>query len=53
MLGRSIPDLRRVVARFGLMRMASMWIASRGAHARVFRDEDSAKEWLLEADPAP
>jgi len=67
-LGRSIPDLRRIAttftavagrfdrrcallvrgsARYGLMRMAAVWVDLQGVEARVFREEREAREWLL------
>lgn len=36
---------------YGLMRMASSWIEYEGVEARVFRDTEPAREWLLA--PAP
>jgi hypothetical protein len=39
-------------ARYGLMRMASMWIDLRGVEARVFRDEAESREWLKKSSGA-
>lgn len=35
------------LARYGLMRMASVWVEPEGVSARVFRDEQAARDWLL------
>jgi hypothetical protein len=39
--------LVRGAARYGLMRMAAVWAELRGVEARVFRDEQEARNWLL------
>jgi hypothetical protein len=36
-------------ARFGLMRMAATWVELAGIEAKVFRDLEEAKSWVLDA----